>query len=162
VKEIKLTKNKISLIDDEDFEKVSKYKWHCLANNYAARKFYYEKKDGKWITKYIRLHQFILNEFNKEIDHVNGNRLDNRKENLRLCTRSLNNANSIKKTRKGGTTSKYKGVTWNKNASKWMVQAKLDNIGYYLGLFTDEIEAAKAYNKKAKELFGDFARLNQL
>lgn len=159
MKEVKLTKNKISIIDDEDFDKVSKYKWHCLANNYAARKFYYGKKDNKWITKYIRLHQFILNEFNKEIDHINGNRLDNRKENLRFCDRTLNNANiGLKRN----NTSGYKGVRKNKQINKWFASISAYKKVYYLGSFENKIDAAKAYNEKAKELFGKFARLNQL
>jgi hypothetical protein len=159
VKEIKLTKNKISIIDDEDFDRVSKYKWHCLANDYAARKFYYEKKDGKWVTKYIRLHQFVLNEFNKEIDHINGNRLDNRKENLRFCDRTLNNANIGLKS---NNTSGYKGVRLNRTMKKWFASRTAYKKVYYLGSFKDKIDAAKAYNKKAKELFGDFARINEL
>lgn len=159
MKEIKLTKNKISIIDDEDFDRVSKYKWHCLANDYAARKFYYEKKDGKWVTKYIRLHQFVLNEFNKEIDHINGNRLDNRKENLRFCDRTLNNANIGLKS---NNTSGYKGVRLNRTMKKWFASITAYKKVYYLGSFKDKIDAAKAYNKKAKELFGDFARINEL
>ena len=91
------------------------------------------------------------------VDHINGNGLDNRRENLRLCTNSQNHMN--RKTHRD-SSSKYKGVSWNKRNSKWQAYIgsgiKRKNLGY----FASESDAAKAYDIKAKECFGEFARLN--
>ena len=92
--------------------------------------------------------------FNHIIDHINGNGLDNRKSNLRESNFRLNAANSTKTGLR--SSSKYKGVTKIKKAQRW--QAVCDSL--YLGLFDNELDAAKAYNKKAKEIYGEHARLN--
>jgi hypothetical protein len=103
----------------------------------------------------IRMHQQILGITG--IDHINGNGLDNRRCNLRSATNSQNQANRRKQK---NTSSIYKGVTWNKHAKKWLSQVKFNYEGIYLGLFISEIDAAIAYNAKAKELFGEYARIN--
>jgi hypothetical protein len=102
------------------------------------------------------------------VDHRNGNTLDNRRCNLRLATRAQNVFNTAK--RKAKATSKYKGVTWSKQASsngtkydgKWRAQIRHNSKLIHIGMFTNELEAARAYNSKAKELFGEFARLNDV
>lgn len=93
-----------------------------------------------------------------DTDHINGNKLDNRRENLRISSRSENNMNQ-KKTR---GVSKYKGVCWHKQRSKWKAEIKLNGIKKHLGLFTSEEAAAEAYDQAAKELFGNFAKTNLL
>lgn len=90
-------------------------------------------------------------------DHINHNGLDNRKNNLRTCTRQQNTHNQ--KPRKKGT-SKYKGVDWNKRQKKWRARIYYRGKCHYLGYFNNEIDAALTYDKKAKELFGEFACLN--
>ena len=90
---------------------------------------------------------------NGEIDHINGNRHDNRIVNLRIATRSQQLGNSRAQPR---NKSGYKGVSWKRNRGKWCVQI----LNRYVGLFSDKVEAARAYDEKAKEVFGDFARLN--
>ena len=147
MKYIKLSKNKRAIVDDEDFDLVNQFKWCCNTENYAMR----SSKDGnsRW------MHRLIINTpKGKQTDHINGNRLDNRKSNLRICTHQQNNFNRLKQ--KG--TSKYKGVSWCKALKKWTAAIKLNYKAKNLGYFIDEKSAALAYQNKAKELFGNFAR----
>lgn len=158
MKRIKLTQNKYALIDNEDFKKVSKFNWYAkkISNIYYAT--HGVRVGGK--DKTVFLHQFILNFPNKLIDHKDRNGLNNQKENLRICTPTQNGANKIKQSNK--TSSKYKGVYWHRLSSRWVAQVGINNKCYNLGSFKTESEAAKIYNKKARELFGNFARLNIL
>jgi hypothetical protein len=87
-------------------------------------------------------------------DHINHNGLDNRKSNLRICTRQQNTYNQ--RSQKGGS-SKYKGVDWNKRQKKWRARIYYKRKFYYLGYFDNEVDAAKSYDKKAKEFFKEFA-----
>lgn len=118
-------------------------------------------KDGK--VKNHRIHQLVASEFLdnplnlKCVDHVDGNKLNNNLDNLRFCSYSQNGANRKKQS---NTSSIYKGVDFQKRANKWRASIKIDGKSKTLGHFEDEKEAAKAYNEKAKELFGDFAKLN--
>lgn len=90
-----------------------------------------------------------------EVDHIDGNTLDNRKSNLRLVTTSQNQMNrGISYANKSG----FKGVSWNKASKKWMAQIKANNVHYYLGLFDTKEEAAAAYSAKAQEVHGEFTR----
>jgi len=93
---------------------------------------------------------------NKQMDHINRNTFDNRLENLRLCSSSENHANQSKTH----GSSDFKGVTWHKNREKWQVQIQYKHKYQYIGVFDDEIEAAAAYDAKARELFGEFAATN--
>ena len=90
------------------------------------------------------------------IDHINHNKLDNTKENLRCCTKQQNEMNKVKRS---NTSSKFKGVT---KINKWMASITFNNKTINLGYFNTEKEAAKIYNVKAKELFGEFAYLNEV
>lgn len=136
-----------ALVDNKDFDWLNKWNWF-LNSGYAVR-----KEKGK----NILMHRLILNTpEGKDSDHINMNRLDNRCENLRIATRSENMMNGCK----SNNTSGYKGVCWNKLANKWRVQIKLNRKNIFLGYFTNKLEAAHAYNLKAKELFGKFAYLN--
>jgi len=139
-----------AIVDDEDFERVNKLNW----TRQVKGALHYATNKG------CLLHRFILNVTGKTfIDHINGNGLDCQKHNLRIATLSQNmmNRRSIKKT-----SSKYKGVYWHKVGKKWNARITLNNTRYHLGLFTSEEEAALVYNLKAKELFGEFARINTL
>lgn len=95
----------------------------------------------------------------KGIDHINGDKSDNRFENLRLSNQSQNSANS--RTPKNNTSG-FKGVCWHKKAKKWAARIKVNRQEIYLGLFKTKEEAAEAYNKAALEHFGEFARLNEI
>jgi hypothetical protein len=91
------------------------------------------------------------------VDHIDHNGLNNCKANLRLCSIAQNNRNVISANR---GISKYKGVSWNKILKKWSAAVQLNKKRFYAGHFTDEIDAAKAYDKKASQLHGEFACLN--
>lgn len=95
------------------------------------------------------------------IDHINGNRLDNRKKNLRFVTMQQNCFNSAKK-RAGRTSSRYKGVHHRKERNKWVAYISIKRKKTFLGSFNTEIEAARAYNEAAKREYGEYARLNNI
>jgi hypothetical protein len=94
-------------------------------------------------------------------DHINMDKLDNRKSNLRTCNKSQNSMNR-KKQRATRHTSKYKGVCWCKTKQKWKARIKFKSREYSLGYHTNEESAAEAYNERAKELFGEFAYFNNI
>ena len=152
MKRIKLTQNKWALVDSEDYPLLSKYNWHAVYRKGSmsfAAKTHFGDKD-----RYM--HRIITNcPTGLVVDHINHDTLDNRKKNLRICTKAQNTYNSSKrrKNRCG-----YKGVSI--NYGKYFVQIKKDGHAMCLGRFNNLIEAAKAYDKKAKELFGEFACLN--
>jgi hypothetical protein len=138
-----------AIIDKEDYEKVKDYKWHKGHSNYIV-----SAKNG------IRLHRLIMNyPSNMEIDHKNHNKLDNRKENLRVCTGSQNKMNG--KIHKDNF-SKFKGVSWNKKNNKWVACIYTNNKNKFLGCFNNKIDAAIAYNNAALKYYGEFALLNKI
>lgn len=148
--------NQFAMVDDEDYEFVSQWKW-CgkkdPSGTYVQRTF---RVNGK--SKTVSLHRMIMKAGSGElVDHADKNTLNNQKSNLRICTKAENNANS--KSRKD-STSKYLGVSWNTRTSKWVAAIQKEKVIKHLGYFEDEILAAKAYDKKATELFGKFANLN--
>ena len=159
--EIQLTKGKKTIIDDDDYPKVSKHKWY--AQNYAHVGYlpcYHARTDIN--RKKILMHRFILNpKPNENIDHINGNGLDNRKDNLRIATVQQNGCNRKKDTghKKDACSSQYKGVTKRKN-DRWETTIRMQGKYIYLGCFKTEEEAGRAYDSEAKKLFGEFARLN--
>jgi hypothetical protein len=153
---IELTKNKKALVSPE-FEYLNQFKWH-FDGRYATRTKWNKelKKDVK-----VYMHKEILNvEKGEYVDHVNGDKLDNRLDNLRKVTSQQNSMNMLTQVVK--KHSKYKGVSYDKSRNKWVAYCVKDTKMHNLGRFTDEKEAALAYNEKAKELFGEFARLNKL
>jgi HNH endonuclease/AP2 domain len=157
MKYIKLTKGKRTVVDDEDYEWLNKMKWYLMTDNYAVRRTLVSV-DGL-PRKIIWMHRLIINCPEKmQTDHVNGNGLDNRKENLRICTHQENSMNQ--KTQKRNKTSKYKGVYKRSDCNRWCASVVKDQKYFYLGLFKTENEAVKAYNNEAKKLFGEFAKLN--
>lgn len=158
-KEIRLSPTKVTLIDDEDFDRIGKLKWG-FDGRYAYRKHHLRMDVEKQIYKKIYLHQVINNTPDGlGTDHINCDKLDNRRANLRTTTRSGNEAN---KPKKAGCSSKYKGVCWFKLRRKWKAEIKINGKKKHIGLFLSEEDAAKAYNKYAVEAFGEYARLNQI
>jgi hypothetical protein len=156
MKIIPLTNNEFTIVDDENFDRFSKYKWHLDKRGrrlYAKRDIVIEEKRTT-----IYMHQEIIIVPNGlEIDHKNSNGLDNRKENLRICNRTQNNGNRRKRL---NCSSKYKGVSWNNGKKKWQSAITVYGKTMYLGRFNDEIKAAEVYDDKAIEIFGEFSRLN--
>lgn len=160
MKKIKLTQGKYAIVDDEDYEMImSLSPWYVLKKtkksktNYAVRNTFSEEKYGK--RQSIRMHRLIMKcPPDKTVDHINGNGLDNRKENLRICNSEENLCN--RKKQSGNYTSKYKGVFYQKSNNRWISKCSKT----YIGCFKTEYEAAKAYDEKAKEIHREFALLN--
>lgn len=155
---LRLHRGRIAIIDVEDVDIVRKYTWHYNDGNKGVKTNLPGHPQKK-----LYLSRFLL--FGEEhmtkrdfVDHINHNTLDNRKSNLRPATYRQNNFNKLPQKR--GGTSKYKGVSWNKRNKKWVAQIMINRQSIHLGCFTEEIEAAKAYDKKAKELYREFAYLN--
>lgn len=156
MKEIKLSQGKAALVDDEDFEYLNQWQWyaHNHKHTFYARRHQLKIEGDK---KIIYLHRFIMNATDKsEIDHIDHNGLNCQKSNLRFCTRSKNQMN---RSLSPNHSSKYKGVTWFKRDNKWRAYIKIGRQ-IHLGYFDNEIDAAKEYDKKAIELFGEFANIN--
>lgn len=166
MKEIMLTKGKTVIVDDEDFGELSKHSWYAWFNKtdgkYRALRNYV--KDGK--SHNLKMHRQIMGVIDPmiKIDHIDGNPLNNQRSNLRVATSAQNNQNAKKQA---GRSSKYKGVIWNKKLSKWRGRIQIPNPTgngpgklIDLGLFREEKLAALAYDAKAKEIFGSFAKLN--
>ena len=150
-----LTREQVTIVDDENYEWLSQWKW-------------YARKDGSGCyracrgvgspPKHLFMHRQILKApQSKMVDHKNHNTLDNRKRNLRLCTNTQNQQNQL--VRATGT-SRYKGVCLHKASCKWQAQIKINGKDCYIGIFKKEENAARAYDKKAREIFGEFAKLN--
>lgn len=155
MKEILLSQNRYAIVDDCNYEIVNKFKWH-YSLGYAKR---WDYSKGKHNPIGIFMHRFITGDvpLGLEIDHINGNKLDNRRENLRVCKHSDNVKNANKRI---NSKSIHKGVAWNTRMKRWQVAIQHDKKRYFIGTFKDEKLAAIAYNLKAKELHGDFAKLN--
>jgi hypothetical protein len=154
-KEIKLKNGLTVLVDDEDYPILSQWNWCCVSNNkkYVKTNF---SENGK--QKPVYMHRFIMQApKGMDVDHINGNPLDNRKENLRVCTHSENKRNT--KKFKNNTTG-YKGVSIKKD--KFQVKISHDYKQVHIGLFNTVEEAVKAYNEAALKYHGEFARLNEL
>lgn len=159
-KMIALSQGQFAIVDACDYEWLNQWKWYRISTGYAARVHYLGTINGKKREEMIRMHRLIMSApKGVDTDHINGNRLDNRRHNLRLCNRSENQKNSKKRE---NTTSKYKGVSFNQPAGKWQVHIRDDESGRqrHLGLFSNELEAALAYNSAAIKAFGEFARIN--
>ena|SRR3990167_9903913 len=154
MRKIKLTQNKFALVDDEDFERLNEFNWHY--SDYGVTG--YAKRVDKQTRKGVRMHHMVI-PLKKGFmtDHINMNGLDNRKQNLRLVTKSQNMMNGRLRV---NSTSGYKGVCWDKRNEKWIVHIWKNYKQIYLGYFDDKIEAAKAYNEAAKKYYGEYARLN--
>lgn len=138
-------------MDAEDYKWLSKFKWHAVCNE---GKFYAYRSANN---HNVSMHRMIMGEpKGKVVDHRDGSRLNNRRSNLRICTPAQNTRN-----RRGwGRVSKYKGVYFYRRLNKWKAEISFNHRHIHIGYFIDEIDAARAYDKKAKEFFGEFAYLN--
>jgi len=148
MRKIKLTQGKYTIVDDNDFERLNQWKWCYNSWGYAKMGQNY---------KTILMHRLIMKTpEGMETDHINGDRLDNRRSNLRICTNAQNHWNRKKQK---NNTSKYTGIRWHKEGKKWEATVQFNKKKIYLGLFKNKTEAAKNYNQKARELFGEYIRL---
>lgn len=145
MKEISLTKGKVALVDDADYEFLSRFKWcaHAITNT-----FYASRRPTK-LFKHELMHRAILSPISKglEVDHIDGNGLNNQRSNLRLVTRRVNQQNlHIKKA------SRFPGVCWHNIGKKWVAKMKIGKKTKYLGLYTTEEEAFHAYVTACEQL----------
>lgn len=153
MKRLKLTQNKWAMVDDIYYDYLNQWKWY-FNGRYAVRTPH--KNRG---AKAIRMHRVIIKAPDSlEVDHINGNKLDNRISNLRLCTHSENGKNSGISIR---NTSGYKGVH-RASPNRWQARIRVDGELLSLGYFKTKEEAARAYNEGALRYHGRFARLNDI
>ena len=154
-----------TLVDDEDYDYLKQFSWSLSRKGYAQAyipvKF---QEDYPSVNMQMQRMLMLNNITEKEqmVDHINRNKLDNRKENLRICTMTESNRNRgpIYFKHKANINSKYKGVDWNKN--KWRATIEVDRKKIHLGRFDNEQDAAMAYNEAAKKYFGEYAYLNDV
>lgn len=156
---MELTQGQYALLDKEDYDRVKQHTWHASKSYKGFMAVAYLRYGAE--EKTVLMHRIILGLSNNDkarVDHINDNTLDNSRRNLRLLNLSqLNWKNRKCKSKK---TSKYKGVSWFESKHKWRAYISFKRNPIYLGLYATEIEAASAYDKKAVELHGEFARLN--
>lgn len=160
---------KFAQVDDEDYNYLNQFNWCAIKGGHT---FYatttIRQTDGRRMM--TQMHRMIMKVTDKKIfiDHKDHNGINNQKSNLRICNYALNNCNKISQV---SSTSKYLGVSWHQYKRKrkdgsyhyygyWTAVLGKRDKQYRLGLFKDEIEAAKAYDKKALEIHGEFANLN--
>ena len=155
MKHTPLTQGKVAVVDDDMYEVFIQRKWHLNSEGYAVG---YE--GSEFGDKRIRMHRVVVSAPDgMEVDHINGDKLDNRRENLRICTHAQNTLNQgIRNDNKSG----FKGVFWDKQSGKYRAQIRANKQTFYLGWFDDAEQAARAYDEKARELHGKFARTNFL
>ena len=150
---LQLTQNKWAVIDEQDWEKVKDHTWHTE----IARKTFYATTSING--RSVRMHRLIMDPGKGEIvDHRDGNGLNNRRSNLRVCNNSQNLRNrGLPASNKTG----FKGVYKPKDRKKYTAQIKTDSKSLYLGSFSDPVDAAKAYDAAARAIFGEFAMTNK-
>jgi hypothetical protein len=145
--------NKQTIVDDEDFKKLNRYRWSFVGRGYACRG---TSKEGT-----IYMHRMLMKaRKGQQVDHINNNKLDNCKANLRIANNFQNNVNQgLRKT----NTSGYKGVYWHNQLKRWGVLIRVGNgKRLSLGTYNDPKVAAKVYNKAALKYHGEFAVLNEV
>lgn len=156
MKQIPLTQNKVSIISDDCFDRLSQFTWHFNRRlGYAIGERF---EGGKRIR--VSMHREVMNaQDGSEVDHINGDKLDNRRENLRLCTKSQNMSNRGKQL---NNTTGYKGVFTSQRTTKFRAQIRVKGKSIHLGLFENLKDAAISYNIAATKYFGEFAKLNEV
>lgn len=154
MKLIPLTQGKFAKVDDEDYDNLSAFKWHYTSLGYAARNVRNPRNHDKKTV--ILMHRSILGASARgahEVDHISGDKIDNRRSNLRAATKQQNGFN---RGLSRNNTSGWKGVSWHRPTGKWVARLTLKYKEIYLGLFEDKDEAIAARISAAKEHHGEF------
>lgn len=155
MKYIKTTQGKYIAVDDEDYENLSRCNWYTTQGKYTFYAHGRLERVGK--SPLVLMHRLLMGEpEDMQVDHRDGNGLNNQRHNLRICTNSQNAMNQ----RKTRGSSQYKGVSWYKAGSKWSAQIKWGGKLRHLGYRDSEVECAKLYDKAAIEHFGEYANTN--
>lgn len=150
--QVTLSRGELALVDSEDYELVSNFKWHVSRRGYVSARVPGSGEPGRKLL----MHRIIVGALPTEmVDHKNRNKLDNRRANLRIVTKSENGRNRPKQR---NNTSGYKGVV--RDRTRWAAMIKLHGKKIYLGCFGSPEEAAKAYDAAAIKYHGVFARGN--
>lgn len=151
-------RGRVALVDDEDYELVSQYRWYVWEKPGTATK----RPQGPYVETRVagtrsslRMHILIMGQ--PGIDHRDHNGLNNQRSNLRIATGSQNNQNMRSPI---GYTSQYKGVYWSRQKRRWHATIAIGRKSRHLGFYVSEVEAAIAYDDAAPEMFGEFACLN--
>lgn len=157
MKEIPLSQGKVALVDDEDFDRLNQFKWYAIKPHrifYAVR--HKQREDGE--RRLVYMHREVLSVLpSMEVDHKDGDGLNNTRDNLRPATEHQNQCNRTA-TRKNA--SGYKGVTWHKGNRKWRAQIVVNGKAKHLANCVTAEDAARAYDAAARELHGEFAKVN--
>lgn len=145
----------VATVDADDRDLVAAYHWHAARRPNTVYVAHSKPRPARGM---LLLHRVVCAAPpGVEVDHRDGNGLNNRRANLRLATSGQNKANSRKR---GGTTSQYKGVSWFQRTGKWHAEIQAHGQRHYLGYFYEETEAAAAYDAAAIEIWGEFAQVN--
>jgi hypothetical protein len=167
VKEIPLTRGYVAFVDEADYERVmAAGPWHARVNKqtgmvYARHNSYIKgSKPHKYVAALMHRLLLGLTDPKIDVDHRNRYGLDNQRHNLRVSTRSQNRANSNKQGRHGQYSSRHKGVSWLARLNKWQAYISANGRRIHLGVFTKELDAARAYDAAARKHFGDHAKCN--
>lgn len=153
MKTIPLTQDQVALVDDSDFESANRWSWCAVL------------RDGAWYAQsriageLHYLHRWLFNEPENQIDHKDGDGLNNRRENLRVCTNSQNGANRGK-SKSRAYSSRYEGVCWDSYSGSWKISIGIDGKQIHLGRSPRQTLAALIYDKTARDAFGEFAKPN--
>lgn len=157
-KEIPISGGRVAIVDDGDYALISRFKWsskQCGNTVYAHRGY---TENGR--KTMVVMHRFLMGAKSSiQVDHVNGNGLDNRRENLRFATLQQNQFNQ---TKIPGCSSKFKGVHWNKKFRKFQASIRVHGHRKSLGYFRNDASGAKAYDQAAIKFYGQFARTNEM
>mgnify|MGYP001176436746 CR=1 FL=1 len=165
MKFLSLSRGLKAIIDDKDYGWASKFKWHVAPNGrgenpYVTRK---ARLGDKWT--HLKLHRELMGaKQNEVVDHINGDVLDNRRENLRVCTQAENSRN---RRRNRNSISKYKGVTYSSwaartNRKPWHVRINVNGCRKTIGWYETEEAACQAYKEASKKFYGEFARFDEV
>lgn len=159
MRRVPLSRGMFAIVDDEDYELISKRKWYASQSRngvfYARSNIVRDgRRTGVW------MHRLIMGSPKGRIDHKNHDGLDNRRDNLRMASLSENGMNAKKTALPRHSV--WKGVSWSKRFLRWVAYIRVNGCQKHLGYFRDEIEAAMAYNKAATQFFGEFARVNEV
>lgn len=162
-REIILTQGKVALVDDEDYEGLAKFRWRYMETS-KGRQGYAKTHvvvDGDWQNRVdVYMHRMVLcAEKGQIVDHINHDKLDNRKSNLRIVTHSQNVSN---KPKQANNTSGYKGVTYYKRTKRWMAQVKIEGKYKCIGYFSTPEEAAAAYDEYVIQNSDGFIPINNM
>lgn len=160
--DIPLTQGLLARIDADDFALVSRFKWHAAKNGHGmpyACACLGKAQAVEMGKRHIKMHRLLLGFPPGEIDHIDGDTLNNCRSNLRSATHTQNQANTSKRNAIA-KTSRFKGVSWHRGSRQWQVFMKIDGRNAYLGAFKSEVEAAEHYDSIARKRFGKFARPN--